>query len=233
MTLRCSLVIPCYNEAAGLPELVSAVRNAGFDSDTEIILVNNGSTDETSSVMADLLIKDEQIRCITLAENFGYGYGVLAGLKSSNGSILGWMHADLQTSPADVKLAFDKFKNDPTVEFMKGQRYGRPFADVFFTVGMNVFVSTILRVWLRDVNAQPTIFYRSFFESWDRPPHDFSLDLYAYYLARCHRLSVSRFSVYFGLRKFGQSHWNFSIASKFRFIQRTVSYTLKLRSELK
>ena len=233
MTLRCSLVIPCYNEAAGLSELVSAIRNASFNTDNEIILVNNGSTDDTSSVMSDLLINDEQIRFITVADNLGYGYGVLAGLKSSKGGILGWMHADLQTSPADVKLAFDKFKNDPTVEFIKGRRYGRPLADVFFTVGMNVFVSTILGVGLRDVNAQPTIFYRSFFESWRRPPHDFSLDLYAYYLAKSQRLSISRFAVYFGLRKFGHSNWNFGMASRLRFIQRTVSYTFKLRSELK
>ena len=66
-----------------------------------------GPTDDTSSVMSDLLINDEQI-LHNRGDNLGYGYGVLAGLKSSKGGILGWMHADLQTSPADVKLAFDK-----------------------------------------------------------------------------------------------------------------------------
>ena len=49
---------------------------------------------------------------------------------------------------------------------------------------MSLFETLLLRTRLWDINAQPTMFHRDFFASWDRPPHDFSLDLYAYYGAK-------------------------------------------------
>ena len=50
-----------------------------------------------------------------------------------------------------------------------------------------------------DINAQPTMFHRSFFEKWYKPPKDFSLDLYVYHLALKNKLTIKRFSVYFDI----------------------------------
>ena len=49
---------------------------------------------------------------------------------------------------------------------------------------MSIFETILLRTFLYDINAQPTIFERSFYESWVNPPTDFSLDLYSFYLAK-------------------------------------------------
>ena len=53
-----------------------------------------------------------------------------------------------------------------------------------FTFGMSVFESVLLRRPLRDINAQPTLFPRSLYETWTTPPEDFALDLYAYVSAK-------------------------------------------------
>jgi hypothetical protein len=97
---------------------------------------------------------------------------------------------------------------------------------------MGLFESIYLRAALWEINAQPTIFPRVFFESWGEPPHDFSLDLYSFYQARVQGLKVVRFPVFFGKREFGTSHWNVDWRSKVKFIKRTLEFSFKLKKRL-
>ena len=160
------------------------------------------------------------------------GFGILAGLNASKGDVIGWTHADMQTDPQDVLQVFALFETYGSNIFVKGRRYGRPVADTIFTVGMSVFESLLLKKMMWDINAQPTFFSRDFFETWQEPPHDFSFDLYAYYLAQCAHLPIYRFPVKFGERAHGVSHWNVNWSEKRRFIQRTVAFSLQLRKDL-
>jgi glycosyltransferase involved in cell wall biosynthesis len=62
-TPRFSLVIPCYNEAASLPELVLRARFTAEAGDGEVVLVDNGSTDDTPRLLAELLDPgDDRVR---------------------------------------------------------------------------------------------------------------------------------------------------------------------------
>jgi polyisoprenyl-phosphate glycosyltransferase len=90
----------------------------------------------------------------------------------------------------------------------------------------------LLRKGMWDINAQPTLFTRVFFETWRDPPFDFSLDLFAYYQAKSARLRVRRFAARFGERAHGLSHWNINWRAKWKFIKRTVSYSLELNRRL-
>lgn len=227
-----SLVIPCYNEAKNLPHLLErcAVVTAARP-DIEIILVDNGSTDNSAVVFADLLPSYPGCRVVKVERNQGYGFGILSGLRAAEGHFLAWTHADMQTDPKDVLAGLALFEKSPTPEklFVKGARYGRPLSDVVFTVGMSIFEIVLLGKMLWDINAQPTMFPRSFFESWQSPPHDFALDLYAYHCAREAGHAIARFPVRFGERLHGQSHWNVNWAAKWKFIRRTMDYSLALR----
>lgn len=229
---RYSLVIPCYNEARNLPLLVPRCAQLTAPGDAEIILVDNGSTDDSPQVLAALLPAHPGCRSVRVEKNQGYGYGVLSGLRTARGEILGWTHADMQTDPMDARRGFEIFEAYGKRIFVKGRRGGRPFADVFFTLGMSVFETALLRRPLWDINAQPTLLGRDFFESWQDPPHDFSLDLYAYHEARRAGLPVHRFPVRFGERAHGVSHWNVNWAAKRKFIRRTVSFSLELRRRI-
>jgi hypothetical protein len=165
--------------------------------------------------------------------NQGYGFGILSGLKACRGGILGWTHADMQTDPQDAVRGLALFERHGPDIFVKGRRYGRPAADVFFTVGMSAFETLLLGKPMWDINAQPTLFSRAFFESWRDAPHDFALDLYAYYQARQTGLVIHRFPVRFGARAHGVSHWNVNWAAKRKFIRRTVEFSLQLRKSIK
>lgn len=231
--MKFSLVIPCYNEAANLPLLLERCREVASREGVEVILVDNGSTDGSPAVLAELLPRYPGCRSVRVDVNQGYGFGILAGLRAAGGSILGWTHADMQTDPQDALRALALFEQHGEAIFVKGRRYGRPLADVLFTVGMSAFETVLLAKPLWDINAQPTLFSRAFFDTWSDAPHDFSLDLYAYYRARKAGLAVHRFPVRFGERAHGVSHWNVNWAAKRKFIRRTVDFSLQLKSSLK
>lgn len=230
--MRLSLVIPCYNEAATLPLLLSRCVEVAQPGKVEVILVDNGSTDDSPRLLAELLPRYPGCRSVRVEKNQGYGFGILIGLRAAEGQVLAWTHADMQTDPADAQRGLALFDRHGDNLFVKGRRHGRPLGDVCFTVGMSAF-ETLLLAWpLWDVNAQPTMFSRAFFETWHEAPHDFSLDLYAYYQAKRAGLSVHRFPVRFGERAHGASHWNVNWAAKRKFIRRTIDFSLELRNKI-
>lgn len=227
-----SLVIPCFNEAKNIPLILERCSALTVEGDIEVVLVDNGSTDDTSIVLSKLLPSYPGCRVLSVSKNQGYGYGILQGLNAAKGDILGWTHADMQTDPCDVKQGLKYFEQKNKNVFVKGKRYGRPVFDTLFTVGMSIFETMLLRKVMWDINAQPTMFSREFFSTWLLPPKDFSLDLYAYYQARAHGLKIDRFPVRFGKRAHGVSHWNINFSSKIKFIRRTLSYSIQLKKHI-
>lgn len=231
---RLSLVIPCYNEARNLPLLLRRLDQVVVRDDVEVMLVDNGSGDETPRLLAEAAAERGYLTTLRVEVNQGYGFGILSGLRAARGEFLGWTHADMQTDPGDALTGLELFESDGDSDlFVKGRRRGRAAADVLFTVGMACFESLLLGRAMWDINAQPTLFRRRFFERWRDPPHDFSLDLYAYYQAKVQGLPVRRFPVHFGKRAHGLSHWNVDWRAKLRFIARTMRYSLELRRRLK
>jgi len=231
--MKMSVIVPCYNEKENIPLILERFRAAITDEDIEVILVNNGSTDGSSEVLSRLLPEYPFARTTLVEVNQGYGYGILHGLEAAEGEFLGWTHADLQTDPSDLVKAYHMLEEKrwaPSV-YVKGTRRGRSPADNFFTTGMSAFETLYLGRRLYDINAQPNIFSRAFFESWENPPHDFSLDLYALYMARVKGQEVLRFPVEFPPRLHGSSHWNTGLASKWKFIKRTIQFSTKLKRE--
>src|SRR6185312_6890896 len=109
-----SLVIPCYNEAANLPLLLERCGKLSANPDTEIILVDNGSTDATPAVLENLLPEFPRCRSVRVQKNQGYGFGILSGLAAAEGDILGWTHADLQTDPMDSQRGLALFARHGT-----------------------------------------------------------------------------------------------------------------------
>lgn len=226
--IKYSLIIPCYNEEDNLSHLINECKPILSKPECEVILVNNGSTDKSIKVMNRYKKIHSNLKIIDLKINKGYGGGIIKGLSNASGEIIGWTHADNQTSPVDFLKAIPFFKKEKN-SFVKGFRYGRSLSDYFFSYGMGLFESFLLKKWMIEINAQPTVFRRDFFEKWNNPPKDFSLDLYAYYMAILEKLKICRIKVFFGPRMYGNSKWNFGIKSKFKFIKRTVMFSYQLK----
>ena len=230
--VKYSLIIPCYNEAENLPQLIANCKKVLSIDGYEIIFVNNGSKDNSSSVFLDLTKDYNNIKIVEIENNIGYGDGILKGLMLATGDIIGWTHADNQTHPSDFIKAVDLFTKYKNLDFVKGNRYGRSFLDRIFSLGMGIFDSILLRVNLFEINAQPTVFKKEFMSSWESPPIDFSLDLYVYFKATKLNLKIKRIKVFFGPRLFGTSKWNTGINQRVKFIKRTIEYSFQLKKQL-
>ena len=227
--MKLSIVVPCYNEEENIPLLLERFGEVVSEKDMEVILVDNGSTDGSAHVLKELLPRYSFARTVAVSVNQGYGYGILQGLKECRGEYIGWTHADMQTDPADIVKALEIIEKERGLVFVKGNRKGRPLFDVFFTVGMSLFETCYLHERLYDINAQPNIFQKIFYSEWKEPPFDFSLDLYALYMARKKGLKVVRFPVMFPERIHGESKWNTGFSAKWKFIKRTVAFSVKLK----
>lgn len=234
MKPQLSVVVPCYNEEKNIPLLVkrwTEVRDPKIES--ELILVDNGSTDGSAEVLKKMNKKG--IRSVNVEKNIGYGFGIWSGLKAAKGDIICWTHADLQTDLKDTLRGYRIINGskDPKKTYVKGKRYGRPLMDRLFTSGMSIFETVILGKVLYDINAQPNIFHRSFLDRIGEPPKDFSFDLYFYYMAKRKRYNMIRFPVNFSQRIHGKSSWNTGLGQKWKFIKRTISFTMKLKKRLR
>ena len=93
-----SLVIPMYNEEAVVPFLRSAIEQFMTEvaGETEVILVNDGSTDKTLALIAEWANEDPRVKVIHLSRNFGHQLACTAGLDFASGDAVVVMDADLQ-----------------------------------------------------------------------------------------------------------------------------------------
>ena len=138
--MKLSIVIPIFNEAGTVRDLVRRVQETPFDK--EILLIDDGSTDGTAEVLESL--KDENIRVFRHRRNRGKGAALRTGFEKVTGDVVIIQDADLEYDPRDYQkliLPIDEGKAD--VVF--GSRFtGEPHRVLFFWhyVG-NRFLTTL------------------------------------------------------------------------------------------
>lgn len=100
MKYKLSIVIPVFNEEKSIPPLFSELNKLSkkLPKSTEVILVDDGSTDQTLNKIKKLKIKYSK-KIISLSRNFGHQSALIAGLRHSNGQISLTMDGDLQHPP--------------------------------------------------------------------------------------------------------------------------------------
>jgi len=112
---KVSLVVPCYNEADVLDLLykeVTAVFDALPQYELELLLVDDGSRDNTLEIMKRLAEKDSKVKFISFSRNFGKEAAMLAGLKYASGEYIGIIDADLQHSPDLLPPMIEAIENE-------------------------------------------------------------------------------------------------------------------------
>ncbi len=228
-TKKLSIAVPCYNEEKNIPLIIAAFKKAvGERKNIEVILVNNGSTDDSQNVFERELKEEKLFKLVNVTKNQGYGFGILSGLEAASGNVLAWTHADMQTDPSDVIKGFDLYEENILI---KGKRQNRKALEFLFTFGMQIIASIALRTYLDDINAQPKIFSREFYEKYvkNQAPHDFSLDLFLLYQAKKNNYKIKEIAVDFTKRMHGEAKGGGSWKTRIKLIKRTFAYIIKLR----
>ncbi len=108
-----SVIIPCYNEGSVLKKSIDEILKSllTFTNKFEIILVEDGSDDNTFDVIKEIGEGNESIRYIRFARNFGKEAAIHAGLINAKGDAVVVMDADLQHPPELLKRFYDYWKS--------------------------------------------------------------------------------------------------------------------------
>ena len=121
--MELSVIIPIYNEEANIGELhrrlLSVLEPMALPGGFELVFVNDGSHDQSLSLLLALAARDERVRYIDLSRNFGHQIAVTAGLDRAAGEAVVIIDADLQDPPELIPLLYDKMRTGFEVVYAK------------------------------------------------------------------------------------------------------------------
>ncbi|MCX8073057.1 MAG: glycosyltransferase family 2 protein, partial [Candidatus Binatia bacterium] len=122
---RVSVVVPVYNEAPTIEELVERTTTVldQLGAPYELVLVDDGSTDTTPELLAHLGDRLPQVRVVRLTRNFGQNAALNCGLFSATGEFVVTMDGDLQNPPEEIPRLLAAFT--PAVDIVSGLRAQR------------------------------------------------------------------------------------------------------------
>ncbi len=206
--LGLSIVVPAYNEEANIPLLIDEVHQAlvGHDIDYEIVLVDDGSRDNTYKVLQDRARTDRRLSVIQLRRNFGQSAAMQAGIDAAQGAVVVLMDGDLQNDPHDIPRMLAKL--DEGYDLIAGWRKDRK--DTFINRRLpsmiaNWIISRAVKVPLHDYGCTLKALRREVAKELKLygEMHRFIPALASLIGARVHEMAVGHRARRFGTSKYG------------------------------
>lgn len=131
-----SIIVPCYNEGKVLKKfhsvMMEQMKCLNCKYDYEIIYVNDGSSDNTQTQIADISLNDDAVKYICFSRNFGKESAMLAGMEYSSGECIVIIDADLQHPPELIHQMLEKYEEGFDQVIAKRNRKGDSLKNRFF-----------------------------------------------------------------------------------------------------
>lgn len=120
---KLSVIVPVYNEEDFIEESLEKLTTVGFPIDVEVIVVDDGSTDNTPSVLDSFKKKSGKDIVIIRKENGGKGSALRGGIKNAEGDVITFHDADLEYDPRDLKVLLGKLLESDKNTVVYGSRF--------------------------------------------------------------------------------------------------------------
>ena len=152
-----SIVIPLYNEEESLPELCGWIKQVCTEHQLsyEIILIDDGSTDDSWKVIQNLRNTDDTIKGIKFQRNYGKSAALNEGFKAAQGEVIITMDADLQDSPDEIPDLIKMIKEGgyDLVSGWKKVRHDNTFTKNIPSKFFNTVTRKVSHIRLHDFNC--------------------------------------------------------------------------------
>lgn len=125
--MQLSIIVPCYNEAETLNEFYNMVTNflTNEKMKYELIMIDDGSTDDTFAKLKELSEKDKNVKVISFTRNFGKESAMLAGLREAKGECIAIMDADMQHTIDVMFMMYNKLLDNKDYDIVCAYREKR------------------------------------------------------------------------------------------------------------
>ncbi len=154
--MEISIVVPALNEAQSLPELIAGVKNVLDVSkkNYEIIVVDDGSKDETLEVLRSLKKEHKFLKIISFRRNYGKSAALSEGFKMAEGDYIVTMDADLQDDPQEILNLISKLEGE-NLDLVSGWKKKRhdPLTKTIPSRFFNYVTSRITGIRIHDFNC--------------------------------------------------------------------------------
>lgn len=165
-----TVFFPAYNDAPSLPELVGKTFRVleELSRDFEVIVVNDGSTDETGQVLGGLQRQyGSRLRIVTHPRNLGYGAALRSGFREARKELVFYTDGDGQYDVGELPLLLDELK--PDVGLVNGYKMSRNDAWYRAVAGAayKALVRRLFRIQLADVDCDFRLIRRCLLENID------------------------------------------------------------------
>ncbi len=228
MTTKLSIVIPIYNDYESLVTLAEWLTNCHYKN-MEFVIFNNGSTDRKVQEFLD--VHSIHYRSLSNNQNLGFGGGIQYAINELESEWVGWMPGNLKVRPQDLLSILCDF-NPSSGTFIKAKRINRGNIPQIKTWIAGLIQSCILRTNMFDTGGTPTFCEKSFISHLVDPPKDFVFESYTLFVARKRNLKVVRPKIPYGVRVFGNSHWQRGIRSEVQLMLKIINSSRKWRKHL-
>jgi len=166
--LDISVVVPVRNEAGTVVELarqVAAVADGAELALAEILFVDDGSSDGSWAVLAELAAREPRVRALRLRRNFGKATALDVGIRESTGAVIVTMDADLQDDPAELPRFLAAMTED--VDLVSGWKQARqdPLGKTLPSRFFNWVTARLSGVPLHDFNCGYKAYRREIFDT--------------------------------------------------------------------
>lgn len=201
-----SLILPAYNEAAGIAEAVLEADDAlaKFARDYEIIVVDDGSWDDTASIVNRLAVSRPTIRVFQHQINRGYGAALRTGFEAARGDLIAFTDADGQFDLADLEKLIALTDRAPIAVGIRVDRQD-PAQRRFYSWGYNQLVRRLLGTRVRDCDCALKVFRREALEKLLPESRQFFVNTEMLTRARQQHFSVAEIGVRHRARRHGSS----------------------------
>jgi len=141
-----SIVVPIYNESSNLETFYERLKSSldKIKIETEIIFVNDGSSDDSLSIIKGFSEKDAQVKYIDLSRNFGHQIAIYAGLIKARGDAVVSIDGDLQDPPELISELYGKYKEGYEVVYAK--RKSRKGVGLFKRIAYKLFYRILSKI---------------------------------------------------------------------------------------
>lgn len=160
--MRVTVIVPAYNEAATIEQVLRRV--AELQLDAEILVVDDGSGDDTAEIVGALESQIAGLRLIIHERNQGKGAAVRTGINASRGEIVMIQDADLEYDPADIPRLLEPL-NNRVADVVYGTRFRggqTQRAHLFWHYAGNKFLSLLTNILFNTTISDMEVGYKAF-----------------------------------------------------------------------